>query len=93
MGKKFHLLVVMIDKKTVKKEFLLLVQSIMNIKVDDKMMNLKINKISEWDSFNNLMLIGEVEKKFSIKYSANEIESLETVNSVVDSIFNKVKVK
>ena len=83
----------MIDKKTVKKEFLLLVQSIMNIKVDDKMMNLKINKISEWDSFNNLMLIGEVEKKFSIKYSANEIESLETVNSVVDSIFNKVKVK
>jgi acyl carrier protein len=51
----------------------------------------KINEIDEWDSFNNLMLIGEVEKSFSIKYTAQELVNILTVNHLVESIKTKLK--
>jgi len=53
--------------------------------------NKKISEIDEWDSFNNLMLIAEVEKCFCCKYTAQELGKIVTVNQIVESIKAKIK--
>jgi len=45
--------------------------------------------IDDWDSLTHMMLIAAVEKKFSVKFSFNELPLLQNVGDMVDSIEEK----
>ena len=45
--------------------------------------------IEDWDSLTHMMLIAAVEKKFSVKFSFNELPLLQNVGDLVDSIDEK----
>ncbi|HMU09186.1 MAG TPA: acyl carrier protein [Ferruginibacter sp.] len=52
--------------------------------------DLTANDVANWDSLTHMMMIGEVEKDFSIKFKLKELGKLEDVKSLVDLIETKV---
>ena len=53
-----------------------IVQEVMDIDINDFEDNKNIAEISEWDSFNNLMLIAKFEEDLNIEFSASDVEDL-----------------
>ncbi len=52
--------------------------------------DLTANDVANWDSLTHMMMIGEVEKDFSVKFKLKELGKLEDVKSLVDLIESKV---
>ena len=48
--------------------------------------DLTANEVGNWDSLSHMLMIGEVEKKFSIKFKLKELNKLEDVKSLIDLI-------
>lgn len=46
--------------------------------------------VPDWDSFNHINLIVAVESRFKIKFQTAELESMQTVGSLVDLIRTKL---
>lgn len=70
-----------------------IVARVLNIsisKVNDK---LSKDSTEEWDSFNHLLLISEIEKKLGVKFTAAEIEKIKTFKDLEASFENKIKSK
>ena len=38
--------------------------------------------IEQWDSFNGLLLVAELEKKFGVEFSVEEVASVKTVGDI-----------
>jgi len=53
----------------------------------------KINTISDWDSFNNLMLISKFQEIFNIEFTAVDIEYIQTINDFFKLIDKKLSHK
>ena len=51
---------------------------------------LAIYDYKDWDSLKNLRLLLEIEKKFKIKFSAEEIAQTTTVKLMIDLIKQKI---
>ena len=47
--------------------------------------------IEEWDSFNHLLLISEVEKEIGIKFTILEVGKIKTLKELKESIAKKKK--
>lgn len=47
--------------------------------------------VANWDSLTHMLMIGEVEKEFSIKFKLKELGKLENVKGLVDLIESKMK--
>jgi acyl carrier protein len=45
--------------------------------------------IPEWDSITHVLLISEIEKKFSVRFTAGEIQALQNVGEMVVLIEQK----
>lgn len=68
-----------------------IVSSVLNIdkgKIND---DLARNSIPEWDSFNHLMLISEIEKRLEIKFSMQEVEQIKTFKDIRILVSTKVE--
>ena len=48
--------------------------------------NLTANEVGNWDSLSHMLMIGEVEKEFSIKFKLKELNKLEDVKGLIDLI-------
>jgi|TARA_B100001971_G_scaffold197612_1_gene206476 acyl carrier protein len=42
--------------------------------------------VESWDSFNGLMLISELESKFNVKFTMDEVTSAKCVNDIKNSL-------
>ena len=57
-------------------------------KVDD---DLSRDNLENWDSFNHLLLISEIEKKLGIKFTITEIERIKSFRELKQIISDKKK--
>jgi len=46
--------------------------------------------IDEWDSLGHIQLIGAIENKFKVKFSAQELMAWKNVGDMVDCMQNKI---
>ena len=44
------------------------------------------NSIPEWDSIKNIYLVIEIEQKFGIKFSTEELQDWKNVGQIIDNI-------
>jgi acyl carrier protein len=45
--------------------------------------------IEDWDSLTHILLISEIEKKFSIKFTSTEITRFQNVGELANSVLSK----
>lgn len=80
----------MIDLEEIIKKLNSIFRNVLN----DDQINLKINtsnnELEKWDSLNHILLILEIEKKFSIKITAGEIAELNSISLICDMINEKI---
>ena len=50
---------------------------------------LTAHKVSGWDSLGNIRLFLEIEREFSVRFSATEIASLKNIGELANLITNK----
>jgi acyl carrier protein len=48
------------------------------------------NDLENWDSLNHLQFVVAIEKKYSIRFKSNEIESFRTVGQICEAILAKL---
>lgn len=68
-----------------------LIQTVVGIDIRKFNETKKINEISEWDSFNNLMLISSFEEEMGIKFTLNDVEEITTIKELLDFVDSKSK--
>ena len=61
------------------------------LSIEESKINEKLSKenTSEWDSFNNLLLISEIEKQFNINFTITEAEEIKTFEDISKLLINK----
>ena len=60
---------------------------------DDMVIEDKTNSddVEEWDSLNHINLVSAIEKEFKIKFSLEELKTLNNVGSIIDLALEKLK--
>ncbi|MBP6024289.1 acyl carrier protein [Ferruginibacter sp.] len=53
--------------------------------------DLTANDVGNWDSLTHMLMIGEVEKLFSIKFKLKELGKMDNLKSLVDLIELKLR--
>ena len=63
------------------------------LNMDISRINEKVSRSSteEWDSFNHLMLISEIEKELKVKFTMLEVEQIKTFKELQEAISRKGK--
>ena len=63
------------------------------LNMDIRRINEKVSRSSteEWDSFNHLMLISEIEKELKVKFTMLEVEQIKTFKELQEAISRKGK--
>ncbi len=59
-----------------------------NLQINEE---LTANDIDNWDSLTHMLLISEVEKKFSIKFRLKELNKMRNVGDLLDMIVSKIQ--
>lgn len=63
--------------------------------LDDDTLNIDFNStaddVEDWDSLNHILLIVEIEKKFKINFTSQEIHSYMNVGAMSEDILKKIK--
>jgi len=73
----------------IKNKIIEIINSVMNIDVNSFDKSRKLNTISEWDSFNNLMLIAKFQEDFGLEFTVIEIENIQTIGDVLNALEEK----
>ena len=79
--------------ETLKVKVVETVKSIMGIDILKMSSEKYFNTISEWDSFNNLMLISKFQDDFNIEFTAVEIENTKRIKDLFDLMDKKLNHK
>lgn len=72
------------------KEIIVIIEEVMELDLSKLDFNSNLDSISEWDSFNNLMLISRFQEEFDVEFNAIEIENTNTISGIIDLVKNKV---
>ena len=65
------------------------IQEIMSLDVSGIDLATRLSTISEWDSFNNLMLVSRLQDDLGVRFTATEIVAAETLGCVYDLVETK----
>ena len=66
-----------------------IVSRVLNVGIGKINGKLSRNDTEEWDSFNHLLLISEIEKNLGIKFTASEIDSIKTFKDLSEMVLSK----
>lgn len=66
-----------------------IVARVFNIEIDKVNDELSADNIENWDSFNHILLIIEIEKVKGIKFSLSEVEKARTFRSLREIVLRK----
>ena len=55
--------------------------------------DLTANDVANWDSLSHMLMIGEAEKEFSVKFKLKDLGKLEDVKSLIDLLAQKIQSK
>lgn len=69
------------------------IKTIMEIDISKFEKTRKLNTISEWDSFNNLMLISKFQEDLKVEFTSMEIDQTQTIRDIFELIERKVREK
>lgn len=75
----------MVELKEIKE----IIEEVMGLNLDKFDFNVEIDTISEWDSFNNLMLISRFQEELGIEFTTAEIEHTTTIQQIIDIVLSK----
>ena len=70
------------------KKIVVKVLNIDEIEVND---TLTMENAKQWDSFNHLLLISEIEKEMSITFSIQEVEKIKSFKDLREIVSSKIK--
>ena len=66
-----------------------IVSRVLDISITEVNDELVRDKTEEWDSFNHLLLISEIEKELGVKFTIQEVEKINNFNDLKQMIFEK----
>tara|TARA_B100000315_G_scaffold231992_1_gene243814 strand:- start:308 stop:556 length:249 start_codon:yes stop_codon:yes gene_type:complete len=73
------------------------IQDIFRDVFDDKTLEIRnetnSSHIEDWDSLNNINLLVAIEKEFDIKFTINELQSLNDVGAMIELMMSKLNKK
>jgi acyl carrier protein len=67
-----------------------IIQDIMGMDIAAVDYNKNLKEVQEWDSFNNLMIISEIESAFKIKFTAGDIYGVDTIAKILGLVRKKL---
>jgi len=67
-----------------------IVAKVLNVD-ESKVDELTMGNTEQWDSFNHLLLISEIEKELGIKFSIQEVEKMKSFKDLKEIAFSKGK--
>ncbi len=65
-----------------------IISNVMNIPIDSLNEKSGPENIKNWDSFNGLVLIDEIESKFDVKFLLEEIIDVKTIKDIEENLKN-----
>ena len=68
-----------------------IVSRVLNIELNRINEKVSRNNTEEWDSFNHLLLISEIEKEMKVKFTMLEVEQIKTFKELQEVISKKRK--
>ncbi len=66
-----------------------IVSRVLNIDITKVNDELSRNNTEDWDSFNHLLLISEIEKETGVKFTISEVEKIKTFKELREIISSK----
>ena len=66
-----------------------IVASVLNVDEIEVNDSLTMDNAEQWDSFNHLLLISEIEKKMGIKFSIQEVEKIKSFRDLRETASSK----
>ena len=67
-----------------------ILSNILQIDINDISDDTSINEVDKWDSLNHLKISIEIEKKFKIKFSPSEIETIINYKKILNLVELKI---
>ena len=67
-----------------------IVSEILKISINKTEDDIEMNKVPQWDSVSQLLIISSLEDKFNIQFSSSEISKLIDLKSIIKIIEKKV---
>ena len=65
-----------------------LLSKILEIEEDQITPETSPENVEIWDSFNGLLIASELESLFNVKFSMEEVASVENVRDIIEALFN-----
>jgi acyl carrier protein len=76
--------------KTTEEKVIKTINEVMSLDVTKLDKKKKLSEISEWDSFNNLMLVSRFQDDYNIEFTAAEIEDAQTIADIFTLLEKKL---
>jgi acyl carrier protein len=74
----------------IKKKINLIISEVLKISVDKINDDIEMNKVPQWDSVGQLLIISSLEDGFKIRFSSSEISKLIDLRSITKIIESKI---
>jgi acyl carrier protein len=78
-------------EKAIREQVIAIVKSVVGIDIAKYPASTVISTISEWDSFNNLMLIARFQEDLNIEFTAHDVERIQTIGALMDFLDEKTR--